>query len=168
MTTVTRVLARPGLAPRMAKVSSGSLGGTFWGPEGRAPLGLDSPPLLPASDTATEGCSESPPNSGGSSWRLGFHLPSPSPSAGPGGQNFSSFAQRAHSALRPAEPPGPVMSPASNGMVLWRESSSLGVIHHRIPLTEAVGANSERGGGAQQAAIPPGSSHTQLCTAQGL
>lgn len=52
VTTVTRVPARPGLAPRMAKVSSGSPGGTFWGPKSRVPLGLDSPPLLPASDTA--------------------------------------------------------------------------------------------------------------------
>lgn len=77
-------------------MSLGSLRRTFWGSEGRAPLGLDSPPLS-ASDGETEGCSK-PPNLEGHSWKLGLHLPSPSPSAGwagTGGQNFSSFAQRA-------------------------------------------------------------------------
>lgn len=52
--------------------------------------------------------------------------------------------------------------------MLWQERSLLGVINHWVPLMEASGANSGRGGGAQQAAIPPGFSHIQLCTGQFL
>lgn len=46
------------------------------------------------------------------------------------------------------------MSPASDGLVLWRESSSLEVINHRIPLIEPVGANSEHDGGCPTSSHP--------------
>lgn len=113
----------------------GSLGRTCWGSEGRVTLGLDSPPLS-ASYGETEGCSE-PPNSEGRSGKLGSTCDPLSQGwvGGDRGQNFGSFAQsglshpQAHSALKPAEPLGPMMSPchpAGNEMCSGRSAPCWG------------------------------------------
>lgn len=79
------------LAKAKGNLSSGSLGGTCWGLEGRHLWVWILLSLHPQPAKGKLRVQQEPPNSGGSSWRLGFHLPFSTSKCRPGDQMFSSF-----------------------------------------------------------------------------